>query len=194
MRLGLLQAPRRTRAEARARLEGIYERFTRTAERRRQMGTTLSGGVQQMPMAGVLAGSPKLLLRNESTEGLTPMFVNGLFELMAGLAREGIPIVLVEQTVRRAIALAHASTPSNAARLSRRDGPTTRRAGPTSCVGWACELAQHAREPCRVDQRGEPMTISRHQQRALMLRMKVSWPMASVSIVAVVRHHARLAR
>jgi len=71
------------------------------------MGTTLSGGVQQMPMAGVLAGSPKLLLRNESTEGLTPMFVNGLFELMAGLAREGIPIVLVEQTVRRAIALAH---------------------------------------------------------------------------------------
>ena len=48
LRLGLLQTPRRTRAEARARLEGIYERFSRLAERRRQMGTTLSGGQQQM--------------------------------------------------------------------------------------------------------------------------------------------------
>ncbi len=58
----------------------------------------------------MLAGSPKLLLIDEPTEGLAPMIVDELFELFeltAGLAREGIPIVLVEQNVQRAVALTH---------------------------------------------------------------------------------------
>jgi branched-chain amino acid transport system ATP-binding protein len=72
-RPGLPQTPRRTRAKARASLEGIYERFSRLAERRRQMGTTLTGGVQQMlAMARVRAGSPKLLLIDEPPEGGGP--------------------------------------------------------------------------------------------------------------------------
>jgi branched-chain amino acid transport system ATP-binding protein len=106
LHLGRMQCPARSRAETRRRLDEIYQRFPRLAERRRQMGTTLSGGEQQMlAMARVLAGAPRLLLIDEPTEGLAPMIADELFELIAQLAREGIPIVLVEQNVHRALRL-----------------------------------------------------------------------------------------
>jgi branched-chain amino acid transport system ATP-binding protein len=104
--LGFMQCPRRSGAESKRRLDEIYQRFPRLGERRGQMGTTLSGGEQQMlAMARVLVGAPKLLLIDEPTEGLAPKIVDEIFQIMEGLRHDGIPIVLVEQNVRRAIDL-----------------------------------------------------------------------------------------
>lgn len=104
--LGFMQSPGRGRAEDRRHLDAIYTRFPRLGERRRQMGTTLSGGEQQMlAIARVLVGSPRLLLIDEPTEGLAPKIADEIFTLMEGLRRDGVPILLVEQNVHRAIGL-----------------------------------------------------------------------------------------
>ena len=104
--LGFMQSPGRSRAESRRKLDEIYTRFARLGERRRQLGTTLSGGEQQMlAMARVLVGTPKLLLIDEPTEGLAPKIVDEIFVLMEGLRRDGIPILLVEQNMQRAVGL-----------------------------------------------------------------------------------------
>ena len=104
--LGFMQTPGRTRAEEQRKLDEIYTRFPRLGERRAQMGTTLSGGEQQMlAMARVLVGAPRLLLIDEPTEGLAPLIVDEIFTLMESLRRDGIPILLVEQNLQRALGL-----------------------------------------------------------------------------------------
>jgi len=105
--LGLLQSPGLSRAAGRSRIDRIYGQFPRLAERRSQMGTTLSGGEQQMlAIARVLVGEPRMLLIDEPTEGLAPMIVDEIFALITRLAGEGIPILLIEQNVHRAIDVA----------------------------------------------------------------------------------------
>ena len=102
--LGLLQKPGRSGAQEKQALEAIFARFGRLKERRRQMGTTLSGGEQQMlAVARVLMGQPKLMLIDEPTEGLAPMIVDEIFSIIQDLRAEGIGILLVEQNVHRAI-------------------------------------------------------------------------------------------
>ena len=104
--LGFMQVRGRSRADAKRRLAETYDQFPRLHERRQQLGTTLSGGEQQMlAMARVLMGDPKLLLIDEPTEGLAPKIVDELFALMRRLCATGVSILLVEQNVRRAIEL-----------------------------------------------------------------------------------------
>jgi len=107
LQLGLLQAPRRPGAESRRIMSQVYDQFPRLHERRLQMGTSLSGGEQQMlAMARVLVGAPRLLLIDEPTEGLAPIIVDEIFAIIERLKADGMPILLVEQNVHRALKVA----------------------------------------------------------------------------------------
>jgi branched-chain amino acid transport system ATP-binding protein len=107
LKLGLLQCPRRAKAETRQVIELAYERFPRLKERRAQLGTSLSGGEQQMlAMARVLVGAPRLLLIDEPTEGLAPIIVDEIFAIIERLRADGVPILLVEQNIERALDVA----------------------------------------------------------------------------------------
>ena len=104
--LGFLQTPGRSRADSQAALDNIYARFPRLSERRRQNGTTLSGGEQQMlAMARVMIGKPRLLLIDEPSEGLAPMIVADLFAIIREMKAAGCTILLVEQNVHQALAV-----------------------------------------------------------------------------------------
>jgi branched-chain amino acid transport system ATP-binding protein len=87
------------------RVERIYEFFPSLAERRRNRGSQLSGGEQQMLSIGrALMGDPRLLLMDEPLEGLAPVIVEALLAAMRRLRAEaGLTILLVEQHVRRAL-------------------------------------------------------------------------------------------
>jgi branched-chain amino acid transport system ATP-binding protein len=89
---------RRSRGDRAATLRSVYKLFPRLAERRAQMAGTLSGGEQQMlSMSRALATEPALLLLDELSMGLAPLIVEELYELVAGFAREGLSILIVEQ-------------------------------------------------------------------------------------------------
>jgi branched-chain amino acid transport system ATP-binding protein len=105
--LGLLQVKGRPAGPERRAIEAIYDRFPRLGERRRQLGTTLSGGEQQMlAMARVMVGEPRLVLIDEPSEGLAPMIVAEVFAIVAELRDRGAIVLLVEQNVQEALAVA----------------------------------------------------------------------------------------
>jgi branched-chain amino acid transport system ATP-binding protein len=102
-------------------MERVYETFPRLAERRRNGGTQLSGGEQQMLAIGrALLTQPRLLILDEPSEGLAPVIVEHLCRVLAGLAAEGLGILLVEQK----LAIAAAVCPVTAVMLNGRIAAT----------------------------------------------------------------------
>ena len=95
------------RAERARRLARAFEFFPRLAERRRQLAGTMSGGEQQMLAVGrALMGTPRLLMLDEPSLGLAPRMVDELFSIVLRIRAEGTTVLLVEQNVARALAIA----------------------------------------------------------------------------------------
>ncbi|HEV8463342.1 MAG TPA: ABC transporter ATP-binding protein, partial [Gaiellaceae bacterium] len=87
--------------------DAVYELFPRLAERRRNGGGQLSGGEQQMLAIGrALLTNPDLLIMDEPSEGLAPAIIDHLVDTFARLEREGLPILLIEQNLGMATAVA----------------------------------------------------------------------------------------
>ena len=85
-------------------IEEVFALLPVLAERRRQVAGTLSGGEQQMLAIGrALMARPQALLLDEPTEGLAPIYVKLLFDLIADLRRKGITILIVEQNVHHVL-------------------------------------------------------------------------------------------
>ncbi len=105
--LTLGSTPLRSRAEAEPLFQRVYELFPRLAERRKQLARTLSGGERQMLAIGrALMSAPKLLMLDEPSLGLAPAIVGTLYETLRRLRAEGLTLLLAEQSIALALAIA----------------------------------------------------------------------------------------
>jgi branched-chain amino acid transport system ATP-binding protein len=103
----LLGGFRTTAAERAQSLAQVFARFPRLQERRLQLAGTLSGGERQMlAMGRALMGRPRLLMLDEPSLGLAPLIVRDIFEIIVGLRKTGVSILLVEQNARAALQVA----------------------------------------------------------------------------------------
>jgi branched-chain amino acid transport system ATP-binding protein len=99
---------RRDRGGIVADLDRVYGLFPVLRDRQRQLGSSLSGGEQQMlAMARALLARPRLLVMDEPSMGLSPRYVDEVFDIIRELNRSGIGILLVEQNANMALSIAH---------------------------------------------------------------------------------------
>jgi len=98
---------RNDKAEIKEDMDHVFTLFPRLAERRTQKAGTLSGGEQQMCAIGrAMMARPKLLMLDEPSMGLAPIFVERIFETVVEINKEGTPILLVEQNALMALEVA----------------------------------------------------------------------------------------
>ena len=104
LEMGCYARPFSTRAEHEETLERVFELFPRLAERRDQVGGTMSGGEQQMLAIGrALMARPRMLLLDEPSMGLAPMVIQQIFRTIAEINAQGTTILLVEQNAQQAL-------------------------------------------------------------------------------------------
>ena len=88
--------------------EKVYARFPRLKERTRQLAGPLSGGEQQMlAMGRALMAQPRIILMDEPSMGLSPLFVNEIFNIITEVNKQGVTILLVEQNAKKALSIAN---------------------------------------------------------------------------------------
>lgn len=89
-------------------LKMVYGRFPRLEERKNQLAGTLSGGEQQMlAMGRALMSHPKLIVLDEPSMGLSPIYVNEIFDIIQEINKDGVTVLLVEQNAKKALSIAH---------------------------------------------------------------------------------------
>ncbi len=98
---------RKDKEEIEETLLRVYKRFPRLEERKNQMAGTLSGGEQQMlAMGRALMSHPKIILMDEPSMGLSPIFVNEIFDIIREVSEGGTTVLLVEQNAKKALSIA----------------------------------------------------------------------------------------
>lgn len=98
---------RKDKNEIETTLERIYTRFPRLKERKNQLAGTLSGGEQQMlAMGRALMSKPRIILMDEPSMGLSPIYVNEIFNIIKEVSESGTTVLLVEQNAKKALSIA----------------------------------------------------------------------------------------
>jgi len=111
--------------ETQKQLETIYQLFPVLNQRSRQRAGTLSGGEQQMLAIGrALMGVPKLLMLDEPSSGLAPLFVDEIFAKFEEMNRKGLTLLLVEQDILRSLSVSHRGYLLKNGRLAK-EGPAS---------------------------------------------------------------------